>query len=400
MWRMSLRHPWLLSLLLVCAFCGPARAVRAQVEPALPAAVDAAPESPASQLPAHAAPLSEGQHEAWLQPGALALGLSVLPSFVLHGSGAFAIGDRKTARKLVWAEVAGLGVFLAAGSLVAATGTSRRLIGILAPLTIAGFGVFMLSWLADLYAVSTGGRAARAASFSAPVEAELGYLYVHDPQFSFASLLTARGDLRAGPVRVSPAAWLAVDDDNQRFLLETAYRPWGRTPGRSALDGSYVDLVMGLRYARFATDGFDVITPEWRLDGRLDLARAGPSLAGSFVEGHVGAGLELYGFDAAGSEVQNNAFGLLLARFGFGVYFGAGGRQSGEALLYYDHRHDDFAAGLGVQGIGSGILGHMGLSGRYFVTREWGLVGLLEVGSAVVSGLSVRYRQAPRETGG
>jgi hypothetical protein len=157
---------------------------------------------------------------------------------------------------------------------------------------------------------------------------------------------------------------------------------------------------MGLRYARFASDGFDVITPEWHVDGRLDLARAGRSLAGSFVEGQVGAGLELYAFDASGSHLGDNAFGLLLARFGFGVYFGDGGRQSGEALLYYDHRHDDFAAGLGVQGIGSGILGHMGLSGRYFVTREWGLVGLLEVGSAVVSGLSVRYRQAPRETDG
>ena len=83
-----------------------------------------------------------------------------------------------------------------------------------------------------------------------PRQAELGYHYVYDPQFAYANFLTARGDLRAGSMRISPAAWLALDDNNQRFLLETAYRPWGRTPGRRAGDGSYVDLAMGLRYER------------------------------------------------------------------------------------------------------------------------------------------------------
>ncbi len=337
---------------------------------------------------------------AWLAPGWLAASIGLVPGFLLHGSGAFAIGDHKAARRLIMAEGTGLAAFLAAGSLIALTGSSRRLIGVLAPAVIGGFGVFTLGWLADIYAASTGGRDARAPDFAAQFEGELGYLYVHDPQFSYASFLVARGDLRQGAWRASPQAWVALDDDNQRFLLELAYRPWGPRPGRTARDGSYVELASGVRYHRFGSERFAVVTSEWHLDARLDLARMGTSLAGAFVEGQLGGALELYDFEAEGSSFANNAFGLLLTRFGFGLYFGAGGRRSGEALVYYDHRHDDFAAGLGVQGIASGVLGHFGACGHFFITRQWGLTGLVEFGSASVTGLGVRYRRAPREQGG
>lgn len=331
----------------------------------------------------------------WLRPGWLAASVGLAPGFVVHGAGAFAIGDRKTARRLLIAEGVGLAAFLAAGSLLAVTGSSRRLVGALVPTVIGGFGVFVLSWLADIYAASTGGRAARAPGFTPWVDAELGYLYVHDPQFAYGSFLSARADLRAGPWRAAPQAWVALDDDNQRFLLELGYRPWGARPGQRAADGSYAELATGLRYHRFGSERFAVITPEWHLNGRLDLGRMGQTLSGAFVDGQLGAALELYHFDVAGSTLADNAFGMLLMRFGFGLYFGDGGRRSGEAAVYYDHRHDDFAAGLGVQGIASGVLGHFGLRGHYFITREWGLTGLAELGSAVVTGLGVRYRRAP-----
>jgi len=335
-----------------------------------------------------------------VHPG-LATGLATFPGFLVHGAGAFAIGDRSTARKLVLSEVGGLGTFLAAGTLIAVTGTSRRLIGLLAPITIAGFGVFVLGFLADLYAASTGGRPDHhAPEFVPRVDAELGYLHVYDPQFAYRSFVTARSDVRSGALRVSPEAQIALDDDTQRFLLEFAYRPLGRTVRRSARDGSFLDLATGLRYQRYGSDGFAVMTPEWHLQGRIDLGRVGPSLAGSYFEGQIGAGLELYDFEVKGSRIRNNATGLLLARFGFGMYFGTGGANSGEAYLYYDHRHDDFAAGFGVPGIPAGILGHIGLRGHYFITRRWGIAGLMEVGSALVTGLSLRYRHAPALTSG
>jgi hypothetical protein len=334
----------------------------------------------------------------WLKPGVLAAGVALVPGIVLHGAGSFSIGDRKAAKRLLIAEATGLAVFVGAGLLMVQTGTARRLIGALTPLAVAGFGVFALTWLADVYAASSGGRDAYGPRFVPNVEVQLGYLYVHDPQFAYGSFATLRGDLRASAFRASPEAAIALDDDNQRVLLELGYRPLGRTPTRGFRDGSFVELATGVRYHRFGSDGFAVISSEWHVDGRLDLARVGSTLRGAFVEGQLGAAFELYQFDAPGSRVENNAFGLLLARFGFGVYIGTG-PQSGEAQLYYDHRHDDFAAGLGVQGIASGPLGHFGLSGRYFFTPAWGVAALAELGSALVAGASACYRFAPHAGG-
>jgi hypothetical protein len=346
-----------------------------------------------SELPS--VPLEREHGRRFLKPGWLAAGLAVMPGFVVHGAGTFAIGERRAARKLLITEAVGLAALVGGGALLAVTGTSRRMIGVVAPVTIAGFGLFALSWLADIYGAATGGRDAHAPGFSPHAEVELGYAYVHDPQFAYGSFATLRGDLRAHDVRISPDAWIALDDDNQRFTLELAYRPYGRTPRRGARDGSYAELATAVRHHRFGEEGFAVLTPMWWLQGRLDLARMAPTLAGAFVEGQLGAGLELYDFNVRGSRLGDNGFGLLLARFGFGMYFGDGGARSGELFGYYDHRHDDFAAGLGVQGIGSGILGHVGMRGHYYLTRCWGLSGLVELGSALVTGLSLRYRHAP-----
>lgn len=331
----------------------------------------------------------------FVQPGLLAGTLAVVPGFLVHGAGSFAIGDRKAARALLITEGVGLVALVGGGALLAVTGTSRRLIGVTAPLTAAGFGLFALSFVADVYAATTGGRDAHAPDFMPRAEAELGYAHVYDPQFSYGSFATLHGDLRAHDWRLSPDAWVALDDVNQRFTLELAYRGWGRTARRSAIDGSYAELATALRHHRFGAESFAVITPLWWAQARYDLARMAPTLAGSFVEGHVGAGLELYDFDVRGAKLADNAFGLLLARFGFGMYLGKGGARSGELFGYYDHRHDDFAAGLGTQGIAAGILGHLGLRGHYFITRQWGVSGLVELGSALVTGLSVRYRHAP-----
>jgi hypothetical protein len=319
---------------------------------------------------------------------------SVVPGVLLHGSGAFAAGDRKLARRLLRAEGIGAAAFLGAGSLLALSGASRRVVSPLLPVVIAGGGVFLLSFMADVYAATTGGRAAESSSLVPLVEAELGYRYVYDPQFAYRNFAYVREDTRLGAFRLSPSLWLALDDGNQRANLDVAYRLLGRTRRRSAADGAYLDAASGLTYHHHADERFAVLTPEFRLDGRYDLARISPSLRGAFAEGHLGAGLEFYDFDVPGTEMTNDAYGLLLARFGFGVYFGGPDAPGGEALLYYDHRHDDFAAGLGVRGIGGGVLGHFGLSGHYYVTRCWGVSGLSEIGSAFVVGASLRYRQS------
>jgi hypothetical protein len=324
--------------------------------------------------------------------------VAVGPGFLAPGVGAWAAHDRRAGRNLALARASGFGTMLISGALIASTGTSRRLIGTLAPFGVLGAGVFLVGWLADIYAATTGGRDAHAASFRSQVEAELGYRYVYDPQFAYRNFAYARVDLRGGRFRLSPTAWLAMDDNNQRVAVDIAVRVLGATPQRPSRDGSYLDAASALTFHNYESERFAVYTNEWRLDGRLDLAHVGPSLSGSFAEGQVGAGLETYDFTSTGEPVFEDTSSILLARFGFGVYFGDPDAQSGEALLYYDHRHDDFAAGMGVTGIGSGVLGHVGLSGHYFVTKTWAVALLAEVGSAYIAGASLRYRLSPRKS--
>ena len=344
-------------------------------------------------VPTHE-PQLEGQRQLTVKPGVLPTLAAIVPGILLHGSGAFVAGDRPLARRLALLEAAGFGAFLTAGAVVAFTGTSRRLVGSFAPVIVMGGGVFLLGWLADIYAASTGGRDVQVAPFAAPVEVELGYRYVYDPQFAYRNFSHVRADFREHRLRVSPSAWLALDDNNQRLRVEVAGRALGRQPGRPSPDGSYLDGVSAFTYHNYGSDSFSVYTGELRVDGRLDLARVGQSLRGAFVEGHVGAGLELYDFQVKGAKVRDDASGILLARFGFGIYVGDSRARTGELLLYYDHRHDDYAAGLGVAGIAGGVLGHVGLAGHYYLTPSWGLTMMGEAGSAYLGGLGVRYRLA------
>jgi hypothetical protein len=79
----------------------------------------------------------------------------------------------------------------------------------------------------------------------------------------------------------------------------------------------------------------------------------------------------------------------LLASFGFGMYLD---HRGSELLLYYDHRHDDYAAGLKITGLGSGVAGHFGTASRVYFDDSWG-VGLdAQIGSAAVVSLSALFR--------
>jgi hypothetical protein len=373
-----------LEFLAVCGACwllagAPVRAEDASVQRAF----SAVPPAPSEELTLR------------LEPGFLPAIAAIGPGFITPGIGAFLAHDRRAARNLAMLRGSAFGTMLAAGSLIAVTGTSRRLIGTLTPFGVMGAGVFLVGWLADIYAATTGGRDARAASWSSQLEAELGYRYVHDPQFAYRNFSYARVDLRGGRFRLSPSAWLALDENNQRVSADIAFRILGQTPRRPGPDGSYLDVATALTWHNYHRERFAVYTNEWRVDGRLDLVRLGPSLSGAFAEGQLGAALEIYDFTATGEPTLEDSTGMLLARFGFGVYFGEPRARSGEVLLYYDHRHDDFAAGLGVAGVGSGVLGHVGLSGHYFITSSWGVSLLAEVGSAYIGGANLRYRFTP-----
>jgi hypothetical protein len=347
-----------------------------------PAARAAVPSEPAPDVP--------GEDTPPLRKGLVPTGAAVFPGLIVHGTGHFVAGDRKTGWRLLELEGAGLvltGVGL--GTLVA-TGASRHLSAPIFALPVAGIGLFAVSWLADAYGVSAPAGGTGTSVPSEPtVEARLGTRYVYDPTVRYGTLLGPALDLRWRRLRLSPGAWIATDGGNVRVAVEAAYRPWGPRPLALAADGSFVDVVVGATEHHFRPEAFDLTVLEAGARGRIELRRLAASLAGSFADWGLGLGWALTHYRVGAHETD--ADGLLLARFGYGVYLGS----RGELSVFYDHRHDDYAGGLKLSGRGSGVAGHLGLEGSWFFLDRWGVRVEGQVGSAYLAGLSMVYRSSP-----
>ena len=322
---------------------------------------------------------------------ALPFAAAVVPGVLVHGSGHFAAGDRSVARRLLVMEGIGLGMVAAGGVPLYLTGASRHYAGPQVALIVSGIGVFGMSWLADLYGAASGGLDAARPDPGAPMEAEAGYGYVYDPRFDYRQFAVVSGALRLGAYRFAPSAWVALDDDNQRLRLEAARRLMGTRSGHATGDASTLEVTAALTHHRYPGDEFAVSTGEAALAGRLDMARLGSSLAGSFAEMSLGLGAELTSYYAPGAGADLGE--LLLVRFGYGVIVGRPGELHGEATLYYDHRRDTFTGGISPgTGPGSGFAGFFGADLLLYIGARWGVHAGFEQGAARVAHLGLVMR--------
>lgn len=334
-------------------------------------------------------PPASSPRSGWL-PGLVA----VVSSPLVHGAGHWTAGEVDTGYRLLAMGGVGLTAMLAGGATIGLSGASRRLIGVSYATGLGGLGLFVVSGLADIYGAASGGRAAGPLRVAPFVEARAGYAYIHDPQFAYGSFAVAEADARYGAFRLSPSVWMALDDDNQKYRFEAAYRFLGPPAHRSqrSRDGTFLDVETAISYHRFGTEGFKVLTWDILLAGRYDMGRLGRTLQGSFAEMAMGWALEFYGYTNPELSLGEDTADLLLMRFGYGLYIGGPGRRFGEVMLYYDHRHDDFAAGLALNNGWDGIPGHFGIRGFYYFTSRWGVSLDVAVGSSYLGRLSVLYR--------
>lgn len=327
-----------------------------------------------------------------MRPGVLPVLGALVPGAVAHGAGHWIGGDRRTAGKLLRLEGLGLGLMVAGGLPLALTGASRRLALPTIPLILSGGGVLLLGWAADVYGAAGGPRIAGAPRLALPgLEARLGYLYVHDPQFAYRSFAQAGARLRRGAWHGDGDVAVALDDDSQRARLLAGRRlhgPRHASAGPQAADGTWLDVSAALMVHRHGTEGFTVVTGEVVAAGRYDLARLGPSLRGAFAELQLGLGLELSLYQEDATDVTD----LLLGGFGFGMYLGAPAGTHGEVRVFYDHRRDDLAGGLAVSGGGNGFLGSFGVDGFVAWGPRWGVRFRAEAGSAYLGSAGLLYR--------
>jgi hypothetical protein len=321
----------------------------------------------------------------------LAAGGALVPGFFVHGTGHFILGEGRTGLKLFGAEAAGMGLVIGGLGGAAAFGASRRIIAPLVLATVTGAGLFGISLLADLYGVLAPEGGTGSPPSALPwVETQLGLAYVYDPTFAYRAFLVPGIDLRSGALRLSGSGWFAMDDQNSRMRAEAAYRFFGPgTPdGPRSRDGSFLEVEAAFTHHSYTSNQFSITTGEINLQGRLDLANIGPTLQGSFAE--LGWGVAFEAYSNRRRPLEENE--LLTPSFAFGVYLGHEGYPRGEAKLYYQHRHDGYAAGAKTPGLGSGVAGHIGLQSRIYLGPRMGLLADVQAGSAYVGRLSLLFR--------
>lgn len=325
---------------------------------------------------------------------ALSLPAAVVPGLVVHGTGHWALGQPRTARRLLLMEGIGLGLFMAGGLTIVFTGASRYVVGPAAATTMAGFGLFSTSYFADIYGTVSVDGGATLSRYRSPArwETELGYRRIEDSQFSYRDFAYQRISRQIGPFRLSPSGLFDLSGETARYRVEGQARLTGNVDEARPSDSSYLDLTLGFVHQRHRPEEFSKSSAELSLDARYDLARLGPTLRGAFIELSTGYALGRIDFDVSGIEVPADLEHLLLGRIGFGVMLRGESAPGSEALLYYDHRHDDYAAGLKIPGLGSGVIGHFGLSGRWFFSNSFGLAADVQAGSAYVAGASLLFR--------
>ena len=341
--------------------------------------------------PASAEPAPEKQLPPTPGERALAGAAAFFPGVLVHGTGSYVLGRPETGTPLLWMEVGGVGLTVGSLTALALTGAARGVAGVLVASTVGGMGLFTISWFGDMYAVvAPDGGFGDAARIAPRWETELGYRYVYDPRFDYRHFSVSRVSAHVGRLRLSPSLWAAPDHENSRFRLEGAVRGWGPTRGQPSTDGSYAELEGAATEHRFPQEHFYITTLEWQARGRLDLHRVAPHLEGSFAEAGVGTAYQVTRFDIGGAD--STAATMLLARFAFGIYVGDQTSGGGEWQLYYDHRHDDYAAGLLLPRGSGGSIGHIGLSGDHFFDASWGLGVEAQAGSAYVVGVSAKFR--------
>ncbi|QRK11664.1 hypothetical protein JQX13_17290 [Archangium violaceum] len=313
--------------------------------------------------------------------------VSVVPGLLLHGLGPLVAGDTRTAKRLFLLEGSGLGLLAVGGVPIALSGASRRVIGPLYAVTLAGVGFFSISTLSNLYAaLSPAFPPGLVPQRLPPVELEVGYQHVVDPAFEYRHFVSVGALARLERVRLEAGARLSPDDGNLRVRVGGAYRLMGAPEAaRGGGDGTAVDLEAAALAHRYTTEDFTLGGGELFLRGRYDMARFSPRMAGSFAEMGVGFAMQRYSYSG---PVDDILFEQLLFTMGYGVYLGSGGPFRGEALLYYDHRKDDFPGGIKA---GGGVPGFLGLRGRVLLTERWGVSADMQVGSAVVGRLSLVY---------
>ena len=306
--------------------------------------------------------------------------------FLARGIGSWYVNDTPTGKRLAKIAGIGFGLMIAGGVPTGVTGGNPYVLIPFVPMLVVGTGLFMQTWFADI-ANAAGVNQPGQPVARVPWALEAGLVWTRD---AYRDRVLFRGVARAATGRLELGATVYVDDTSPTYFggdLSIGVRILGSEAHGAAIgDGSFLMVRGTARLRDDDADRVQVTTGELELAGRLDLWRVSRTLDGSFAELSTGGGLERAVF-----STEDEKGGLLLGRFAYGVYLG----RRGEAQLFYDHRRDSFAGGIAAYRA-AGFVGSVGAMVDARITGRWAAHAEVEIGSAWVTSVGLRYQGGPR----
>lgn len=312
---------------------------------------------------------------------AIATAAAIMPGFLVRGMGSWLVDEKPAAKKLALAGGGGLVVAALAGLLVGGSGGNPYTVPAV-PLVVGGAGVFLTTWVADVFAAAGGERVCGQPLALPRYSVELGSTWQRD---AYRGRLFGRaaGRVALGRLDVGAATLLHAGGDALLGFADARLRLAGAAAtGSEIADGSKLVVRIGGRLQRDAVDRVTQRVAEIEVGGRFDLRRLDRVLHASFVEGSTGVGAVSVRYT---DEVSDLA-GILLARFAWGVYV-----PGGELSAYYDHRRDGIAGGIAA-GRAAGFVGSVGAIADVAVVGPWAVRGELQFGNAWLTTLALSYR--------
>ena len=316
-----------------------------------------------------------------------AIGAAIFPGVFVRGAGSYVIGERRTAKRLLLVGATGAAATAIGGGAVGASGAASQLIWPGVPVLLLGFGVFMPTWLADIWVAAGGERVRGGPRGTPPWSLEVSTTGLRDP-YRARALAGAAVSVELGRLGLGASTLLDAQGESRTADVEARLRIRGAaaTAGPIA-EGSRLSLRAAARYHRDDPDDITLATAELEAVLRGELRHLDPRLAGMFLELSTGLGLERATYANGTHDLDS----LLLGGFAWGAYLG----RCGEAMLFYDHRRDHLAGGL-YAWRGSSFVGSFGARAQVVLTGPWALRAELEVGNAWVGTLGLRYQGGAR----
>lgn len=317
----------------------------------------------------------------------LAIAAAVFPGVIVRGSGSYLVHEKRAAKRLLIMADIGLGSIVVGGLAVGLTGGSKYFIEPFVPMIVAGSGLFVASWMSDLWVAAGGSRTRPEPRAATPWSVELGTTYLRDAYRERAFLRPAARYVQ-GRVEVGAVGWFDLLGHANEGLIEAKLRVIGpAATGEIVEDNSFFVVRVGGRARSDDEDRVDVLTAELELIGRLDMIRLDRALRGTFVELSTGIGVERGSYPNDTSDADS----LLLGRAVWGVYL----RDRGEATMFYDHRRDHLAGGLAAWRA-AGFVGSIGANADVRIGGPWAVRAEVEVGNAWVVTAALRYQGGAR----